>query len=40
MRQAMVEVGIPDDARRRMDEYFSDVAFFLQNVGDDGQKLY
>jgi len=40
MRQAMDEVGIPDDARRRMDEFFTDVAFFLQNVGDDGKRLY
>jgi len=40
MREAMAEVGIPDDARRRMDEYFTDVASFLQNVGDDGKRLY
>jgi len=35
MRQAMVEVGIPDDARARMDEFFTDVAHFLRNVDED-----
>ena len=36
MREAMVEVGIPEDARKSMDEFFTDVAFFLQNAdGDD-----
>ncbi len=40
MREAMVEVGIPDDARTRLDEFFTDVAHFLKNVGDDGRRLY
>jgi truncated hemoglobin YjbI len=40
LRQAMDEVGIPDYARKRMDEFFEDVAYFLQNVGDDGERLY
>lgn len=40
MRAAMDEVEIPDDPRRRLDEYFTDVAFFLQNVGEDGRRLY
>lgn len=40
MRAAMDEVGIPDDPRRRLDEFFSDVAYFLQNVGDHGEQLY
>jgi truncated hemoglobin YjbI len=40
MREAMVEVGIPEDAREKMDEYFTDVAFFLQNVDEAGQRLY
>lgn len=40
MRQAMDEVVIPADARARLDEFFTDVAFFLQNVGDDGRRLY
>jgi truncated hemoglobin YjbI len=40
MREAMAEVGIPEDARARMDEYFTEVAYFLQNVGEDGERLY
>ena len=40
MRLAMDEVGIPEDARRRMDEFFADVASFLQNVGEEGERLY
>jgi truncated hemoglobin YjbI len=40
MREAMVEVGLPDDARRRLDEYFSNVVSFLQNVDDHGDRLY
>ena len=40
MREALDEAGIPADTRRRMDEFFTDVAYFLQNVGDDGERLY
>ena len=40
MREALVEVGIPEVARQQMDEFFTDVAYFLQNVGDDGERLY
>lgn len=40
MRQALDEVAIPDDAKKRMDEFFTDVAFFLQNVGENGERLY
>jgi len=40
MREAMDEVRIPEDSRKRMDEFFTDVAYFLQNVGDDGERLY
>lgn len=40
MREAMVEVAIPEDTRKRMDEFFTDVAFFLQNVDEDGSRLY
>lgn len=40
MRRAMVEAEIPEDARRRMDEFFTDSAYFLQNVDDDGQRIY
>jgi len=40
MRQAMVDVGLPTDARARLDEFFTDSAYFLQNVGDHGERLY
>jgi truncated hemoglobin YjbI len=40
MRQALDEVGIPDDPKKRMDEFFADVAYFLQNVGEEGERLY
>ena len=40
MREALVEVGVPADARAMMDEFFTDVAGFLTNVGDDGERLY
>jgi truncated hemoglobin YjbI len=40
MREAMDQVGIPEDPRRRMDEFFTDVAFFLQNVDEDGERIY
>ena len=33
MRLAMAEVGIPEDISPAMDEFFEDVAYFLQNVG-------
>lgn len=40
MRQAMVDVGIPEPTRKRMDEFFTDVAYFLQNVDDRGKRIY
>lgn len=40
MRKAMVEVGIPEEIRQIMDEYFVDTAYFLQNVDPDGRRLY
>jgi len=40
MREAMVEVGIPKETIKIMDEYFVDTAKFLQNVGVDGKRLY
>lgn len=40
MREAMVEVGIPEDIRERMDEYFTDVAYFMQNVDEEGNRIY
>lgn len=40
MRHAMVEVGIPPDARDALDEYMTHTAAFMQNVGDDGSRIY
>lgn len=40
MRQAMIDVGIPEETRKRMDEFFTDVAFFLQNVDENGNRMY
>ena len=40
MFEAMDEVGIPDDARDRLEEFFTDTAYFLQNVGDGGERIY
>ncbi len=35
MRRALDHESIPADARTRLDEFFTDVAYFLQNVGED-----
>lgn len=40
MRRALDHESIPADARQRLDEYFTASAYFLQNVGDDGRRLY
>ncbi|MFW5688657.1 MAG: globin [Spirochaetota bacterium] len=40
MRKAMLEVGIPDDARAALDEFFTDTAYFRQNVDDEGERIY
>jgi truncated hemoglobin YjbI len=40
MRQALDHETIPADARTRLDEFFTDSASFLQNVGDHGERLY
>lgn len=40
MREAMTEVGIPKEMRKIMYQYFTDTAYFLQNVGEDGERLY
>jgi truncated hemoglobin YjbI len=39
MRKAMVEVGIPEKVRGMLDEYFTDVAFFLVNVDEADRDL-
>ena len=40
MRDAMVEVGIPDDARSRLDEFFTGSGSFLQNIDEHGRRIY
>lgn len=40
MRDAMVEVGIPDDARERLDEFFTYTGHFMRNVDDAGGRIY
>ena len=40
MREALVEVAIPEEARKIMDEFFTDVAYFLQNVDEKGNRIY
>lgn len=40
MREAMIEAEIPADARARLDEFLSDTAYFMQNVADDGSRIY
>lgn len=40
MREAMDEVEIPKDAYKRLDEFFTDTAFFMQNVDVKGNRIY
>jgi truncated hemoglobin YjbI len=40
MIEAMDEVGVPDDARDRLEEFFADTAQFLTNVGEQGERIY
>ena len=40
MRRALDHESIPDEARARLNEYFTESAAFLQNVGDHGERLY
>jgi truncated hemoglobin YjbI len=40
MREAMDEVEIPLDAYKRLDEFFTDTAFFMQNVDVKGDRIY
>jgi len=40
MRKAMEKVGIPEPERGAMDQFFADVAYFLQNVDDSGNRIY
>jgi truncated hemoglobin YjbI len=40
MREAMVEVGIPQDAREQLDEFLTHAAYFMQNIAEDGSRIY
>ena len=40
MRQAMETVGIPDDLREAMYEYFENSAAFMVNTDEDGSRIY
>ena len=40
MREAMIEVGIAEEVRVRMDEFLSQTAHFLQNVDEHGDRIY
>lgn len=40
MSAALDEVGITGDAADKLLEFFTDTAFFLQNVADDGSRIY
>jgi truncated hemoglobin YjbI len=40
MRDALDEVGIEGDTKDKLVEFFTDVAYFLQNVDDDGNRIY
>jgi hypothetical protein len=40
MRAAMQDADLPEDARVRLDEFLTDTAYFMQNVGEDGSRLY
>jgi len=40
MTAAVEEVKIPQDAKEKMLEFFNHTAYFLQNIDDDGSRLY
>lgn len=40
MRQAMNDVGLSAEAQKHLDAFFTHTAYFLQNVGDHGERLY
>lgn len=40
MREAMMEVGIPEEERAAMDEFFTHAAYFMQNIAEDGTRIY
>jgi truncated hemoglobin YjbI len=40
MGEALDEVKIEGDLKTKMSEFFHDVAYFLQNVNEDGSRIY
>jgi len=40
MREALAEVIKDDVTRTKLDEVFTDVAYFLQNIDADGARMY
>lgn len=40
MNQALDEVKIEGDMKAKLFEFFTDVAYFLQNVNEDGSRIY
>jgi truncated hemoglobin YjbI len=40
MRDAMVHVGLAEEMRARLDEFFTHTAGFLINVDEEGNRLY
>jgi truncated hemoglobin YjbI len=40
MRQAILEVDIPPDAQDALYEYLAHTAAFMQNVDEDGSRIY
>jgi truncated hemoglobin YjbI len=40
MSLALDDVGISGDTRDRLWEFFEETAFFLQNVGEGGERIY
>lgn len=40
MREAMIEMAIPEPAQTYMDEFFEDTAYFMQNIDENGERIY
>ena len=40
MREALDEVGIPEDPKRRIDAFLTHAGYFMQNVDDHGDRIY
>ena len=40
MRGALDEIGIPEDAKRRIDAFLTHTGYFMQNVDDQGGRIY